>query len=129
MVKHQGIVHISRFVADENMNTAFRQKQGDQAMLKPLKQVGSLRLTIEKLGQFDSLAFKEDIPSSDELDVNFVEIEVKAVGLNAKVSHSPRISHLPLLAVRCNRIFPSIRGKPIIWVRHPLRNVLVSSPE
>ncbi|KAI4289981.1 MAG: hypothetical protein L6R35_000743 [Caloplaca aegaea] len=84
MVQHEGIVHISRFVADENMNTAFRQKQGDQAMLKPLKQTGSLRLTIEKLGQFDTLAFKEDIPSSDELDVDFVEVEVKAVGLNAK---------------------------------------------
>ncbi|KAL8860967.1 MAG: hypothetical protein Q9178_002722 [Gyalolechia marmorata] len=84
MVQHEGILRISGFVADENMNTTFRQKQGDQPMLKPLKQTGSLRLTIEKLGQFDTLAFKEDIPSSDELDVNFVEVEVKAVGLNAK---------------------------------------------
>ena len=88
MVQHEGVVHVSRFVADDTMNQTFRQKQGDQAMLKPLEETGPLRLTIEKLGQFDTLAFKEDIPSSEELQADFVEVEVKAVGLNAKVSHN-----------------------------------------
>ena len=88
MVQHEGVVHVSRFVADDTMNQTFRQKQGDQATLKPLEQTGSLRLTIEKLGQFDTLAFKEDIPGSEELQADFVEVEVKAVGLNAKVSQN-----------------------------------------
>ena len=88
MVQHEGVVHVSRFVADDTMNQTFRQKQGDQAMLKPLEQTGPLRLTIEKLGQFDTLAFKEDIPGSEELQADFVEVEVKAVGLNAKVSQN-----------------------------------------
>lgn len=117
MVQHEGVVHISRFVSDETMNKTFRQKQGDQAMLKPLGQTGPLRLTIEKLGQFDTLAFKEDIPSSDELQVDFVEVEVKTVGLNARVSQYCLKSYLSLLILSCNRTFLFTRGRPILLAR------------
>lgn len=86
IIQHKGIVHVSRFVSDDTMNTTFHQKQGDQALQKPLSQTGPLRLTIEKLGQFDTLAFKEDEPSSDELQADSVEVDVKSVGLNAKVN-------------------------------------------
>ena len=86
IIQHKGIVHVSRFVSDDTMNTTFHQKQGDQALQQPLSQTGPLRLTIEKLGQFDTLAFKEDEPSSDELQADSVEVDVKSVGLNAKVN-------------------------------------------
>ena len=85
-VQKKGIAHISRFVPEEVMNETFRQKQGDRATLKPLGQTKPSRLTIKSLGQFDTLAFKQDPPSSTELKVDFVEVDVKSIGLNAKVS-------------------------------------------
>lgn len=84
-VQKNGIAHISRFVPEETMNETFRQNQGGTAMLRPLGETKPSRLTIQSLGQFDTLAFKQDAPDSSELMTDFVEVEVKSVGLNAKV--------------------------------------------
>ena len=83
-VQKNGLAYISRFVPEEIMNATFRQKLGDKATLKPLGQTKPARLTIKSLGQFDTLAFKQDALGSSELRSDFVEVDVKSVGLNAK---------------------------------------------
>jgi len=83
-VQKHGVAHISRFVPEEGLNATFRQKQGERPSLKPLAEVSSARLTIKSLGQFDTLAFKEDPPNNEELNTGFVEVDVKSIGLNAK---------------------------------------------
>lgn len=85
-VEKNGIAHTSRFIPEEEMNEKFRLKQADKATLKLLGQTKPARLTIKSLGQFDTLAFKQDSPNLGELKVDFVEVDVKSVGLNAKVS-------------------------------------------
>lgn len=85
-VQKRGIAHISRFVPEEAMNTTFRQKLGDRATLKPLGQTKSSRLTIKSLGQFETLAFKRNAPGLTNVKADFVEVDVKFIGLNAKAS-------------------------------------------
>jgi hypothetical protein len=82
---HKDILHVSRMVPEEHMNRTFRQKQGEIPRLAPLKDAKPARLTIGTVGQFDTLAFKQERPDFSALAPGTVEIEVKSVGLNAKV--------------------------------------------
>lgn len=86
-IEKEGIAYTSRFVPEEEMNEKFRLKQAGKATLKLLGQTKPARLTIKSLGQFDTLAFKQDAPNLSELKADLVEVNVKSVGLNAKVSN------------------------------------------
>ncbi|KAI9781322.1 MAG: Type I Iterative PKS [Peltula sp. TS41687] len=83
-IQKGGISYISRFVPEDEMNKVFRQNHGDKAILKRLDQATPCRLTIQSLGNFDTLAFKQSAPDSATLDAGFVEVDVKTIGLNAK---------------------------------------------
>jgi len=83
-VQRRGILHISRFVPDEMLNEKFQQKQGKFVVEMPLRDVKESRLIIQKAGQFDTMYFKQEVEET-ALDNDFVEVEVKSVGLNAKV--------------------------------------------
>ena len=85
-VMHKGLVYISRFVPEEILNETFRQKQNDQPMPKALGRSKPAHLTIQNVGQFDSLAFKQTSASLADLKPDHVEVEIKAIALNAKVS-------------------------------------------
>lgn len=85
-VQHQGLVHTSRFVPEETMNVTFRQKQTEQAVPKPLGESKPSHLMIQSVGQFDTLSFKQTAARSVDLMENYVEVEIKSIGLNPKVS-------------------------------------------
>jgi hypothetical protein len=84
-VQRNGLLHISRMLPEEEMNRAFRDKQGQVPALIPLGEAMPARLTIGTVGQFDTLAFSREAPDFSPLKPGTVEIEVKSVGLNAKV--------------------------------------------
>jgi acyl transferase domain-containing protein len=83
-VQKNGVAYVSRFVPEETLNETFRQKLGVRQALKRLDQARPCRLTIKDLGQFGTLAFKQEVSSWTGLQPGFVEVEVKSVGLNAK---------------------------------------------
>ena len=83
--QRNGLLHISRMLPDEEMNQAFRDKQGQVLALTPLGETSPARLTIGTVGQFDTLAFSREAPDFSPLKPGTIEIEVKSVGLNAKV--------------------------------------------
>lgn len=83
-VQQEDIVHVSRFIADEDLNSRFRQKMGGQAVMKTLEETPQARLQTDTIGVFNKICFQQEGPST--LKDNFVEVDVKAVGLNAKVS-------------------------------------------
>lgn len=91
-VQHEGLLHISRFVPEEAMNATFRQKQNDEVISQPLGQSKPSCLTIQSIGQFDTLAFTKTVAVSGELKADHVEVEIKSVGLNAKVSLGVSVS-------------------------------------
>ena len=73
-----------RFVPEEGLNSAFRQKLGNRATTKTFGDAKPARLSIRNLGQFDTLAFAPELGIFSELSSDFVEVDVKSVGLNAK---------------------------------------------
>ncbi|KAI4176186.1 MAG: hypothetical protein LQ343_001230 [Gyalolechia ehrenbergii] len=84
VVEQRGVPFFQRFVPEEDLNTSFRQKWGNRAAEKNLGEAKPVRLTIDSLGQFDTLAFAPELRGVDELNPNFVELDVKSIGLNAK---------------------------------------------
>ncbi|RYP08079.1 hypothetical protein DL764_002119 [Monosporascus ibericus] len=82
-VQKDGVVHISRYAPDDGLNELFRQKQGLQTQQMALEEANNVQLAIGVDGQLDSLFFKQ-IPASQALGPDDVEVEVRAVGLNAK---------------------------------------------
>jgi hypothetical protein len=83
-LQRNGVIHVSRFVPDEDLNQKFQQKQGRIVGEVALKDARDARLVIQNIGQFDTLTFKQEI-HQEPLPDTYVEIEVKSVGLNAKV--------------------------------------------
>lgn len=81
----RGLLHISRMVPDEEMNATFRARQGEVATLTPLSEAKPARMTIGTVGQFDTLAFVRQPTDVDALQPGEIEVEVKSIGLNAKV--------------------------------------------
>ncbi|PQE17058.1 polyketide synthase protein [Rutstroemia sp. NJR-2017a BBW] len=82
-LQRNGVIHVSRFVPDEDLNQKFQQKQGRIVGEAALKDARDARLIIQNIGQFDTLTFKQEI-HQEPLPDTYVEIDVKSVGLNAK---------------------------------------------
>ena len=85
LVEKNSIPFIQRFVPEEGLNITFRQKLGNWPATRTLGEAKPARLTIHNLGQFDTLALRPELEISPQLDPVFVEVDVKSVGLNAKV--------------------------------------------
>lgn len=82
-VEKNGVVHISRFTPDNDLNSEFRQKQGTEKVELSLQQARPMQIALDQPGQFDSIYFKQiELPAT--LATGQVQVQVKAVGLNAK---------------------------------------------
>lgn len=82
-IQRQNIVHVSRFVPDDTLNESFRQKQGGGIIEMPLQEAKPVKLSIERVGQFDSLFFRQE-KLQTHLEAKLVQVQVASVGLNAK---------------------------------------------
>ncbi|KAJ4296344.1 hypothetical protein N0V90_006389 [Kalmusia sp. IMI 367209] len=77
------LVHVSRFVPDDGLNTAFRSKQGLHLETLALKDAGEVRLDIAKVGQYDSIFYKaQEVVGS--IPPTHIRIKVASAGINAK---------------------------------------------
>ena len=82
-VQRDGVLHVSRFAADDGINTTFRNKQGLEISNLALKDAQNVRLAVEQAGQFDTIFFKQQEPSQSIAPTD-LRIKVASVGLNAK---------------------------------------------
>ena len=82
---HHGLLHISRFMPDDTHNAAFRAQYHKQPIDRRLSDIGSARLKLDTPSNLLNIHFvPHERPRT--LQDNEIEIEVKAFGLNAKVS-------------------------------------------
>ncbi|KAI2643562.1 reducing type I polyketide synthase 10 [Xylaria nigripes] len=81
--QRKNVVHVSRFVPDEQINEAFRNKQGLEPSMLTIGEVQDFRLNIERPSQFDTIYFKEQKPESS-IPPTHIRMKVASVGMNAK---------------------------------------------
>ena len=83
-----GLLHVSRLVPDETFNQRFQEQEGSTKKSEIVQLAGAKPLGIgfEQAGLLSSLYFKEDQDFASPILDDQVEIEVRAVGLNVKVS-------------------------------------------
>ncbi|KAI0021210.1 polyketide synthase [Xylariomycetidae sp. FL0641] len=76
-------IHSSRWEPIEELNAQFRSKQEGSTLEIPIEEAGHCQLQIAQPGQMDTIHF---VPSEDKtpLAADYVEIQVKSVGMNAK---------------------------------------------
>ena len=84
-LQQEGFVCVSRFVPDPRLNEVFREKQDAQIKSMQLQESTPCRLTIDAPGQLHSIHFEKMDDQETNLPPDFIEVNVKAVGLNAKV--------------------------------------------
>ncbi|KAI9724598.1 MAG: Type I Iterative PKS [Chrysothrix sp. TS-e1954] len=82
--QHQGVVQTSRFIPEDVMNAKFREKVNRDAIEMPLEDAGLCQLSIRNPGQLGSLHFAQQISNDMPLKPDWLEVQVKCVGLNAK---------------------------------------------
>lgn len=82
----KGLLYISRFGPDSELNSLFRRRLGMDEQLRKatLASAGLARLSIDKIGRTDTIYFQMLREHLTEPPAGFVDIAVKAVGLNAK---------------------------------------------
>lgn len=82
-----GVLHVSRFLPAETLNSTFREKQGAEKRTLTLAEAQPFHLDTERVGQTDSTFFRQEEATADTpLAADHVEVSVKAVGLSSRVS-------------------------------------------
>ena len=85
--QRNGVLHTLRWEPEEPLNAQFRLKQNDETVDVALEEAGRCELSIEQPGQMDTIHFIKN-EYEDTLQADHIEIQVKSVGMNAKVSHT-----------------------------------------
>jgi len=81
----EGVVHIVRLDPEEHLNAQFRLKQDEEPIDIPIGDAGRCEMSIKHPGQMDTIRFVKK-EWKDALRPDEVEVQVKSVGVNAKVS-------------------------------------------
>lgn len=83
--QYEGVVYHSRFIPDVTLNEDFRRTQDSEVTQVPVEKAKYCKLGMKQLGQIDTLRF-EEFENQETIPRGYVEVQVKAMGINAKVS-------------------------------------------
>lgn len=85
-VQSHGLLHVSRFVPDNGLNTYFSQRRTQTPVATTFEEASPAQLAIEKVGLMDTIYFQQQIEAKSSPPAGFVDVDVKTISLNAKVS-------------------------------------------
>ncbi|KAM0454269.1 hypothetical protein ACHAPV_008542 [Trichoderma viride] len=85
-IQKDGILYVSRFTPDFELNSLFRQRMtpNDTMKLVPLGEVGPAKLSVGQVGMMDTIHFQQISELKTTPPTGFVDVDLRAVGLNAK---------------------------------------------
>ncbi|PTB75157.1 polyketide synthase [Trichoderma longibrachiatum ATCC 18648] len=84
-IQKDGVLYISRFAPDVQLNALFRQRMSPGTMkFIPLGEVGPAKLSIGQVGMTDTIHFQQISERKTTPPAGFVDVDLRAVGLNAK---------------------------------------------
>lgn len=84
-VEQGGLLYVNRLVPDRTENEKFNRVSANEPLLMPRNNM-ALGMELQRVGDLDTIFFKENTRYNEQLHPEMVEIDVKAVGMNAKVS-------------------------------------------
>ena len=90
-VSQNGLLHISRFVPDNGLNSRFSQRVNQKPTEMTLEAASPARLAIKTVGNMDTIYFQQESNVHSEIPKGEVDVDVKAVSLNAKVYNKAKI--------------------------------------
>ena len=90
-VSRNGLLHVSRFVPDDGLNKRFSQRRSQQPTEMTLEAASPARLAIKTVGNMDTIYFQQESEVEAELPKGEIDVDVKAVSLNAKVYKRTRV--------------------------------------
>ena len=94
--QHDGLLHVSRIVPDDCLNERFRNAMGRTAVNAPLKDSLPAQIKIGIDGGAIPTKFEQINPDSTPLPADYVEIDVKTVGIESE--------EIDTVAVRSNTL-------------------------
>lgn len=82
--QHNGRWLVPRLLPDQRLTDDFSRSQGDDVSIvqKPLKDLGPLQVTTTDAGRLSALVFKPDEELTGALQSGYVEVQIKAYGMN-----------------------------------------------
>ena len=84
-VSQNGLLHVSRFIPDNGLNSRFRQRRSHQPTEMTLEAASPARLAISTVGNLETIHFQQEAEVETDIPKGEVDVDVKAVSLNAKV--------------------------------------------
>lgn len=84
-VQSKGLLHVSRFVPDDGLNSHFSQRRHQNPVTTTLAEASPARLRVEKVGLLDTIYFQQEIEAKSSPPAGYIDVDVRAVSLNAKV--------------------------------------------
>ena len=91
-MSRNGLLHVSRFVPDDGLNSRFSQRKNQQPTEMTLEAASPARLAIKTIGNMDTIYFQQESDVEAEIPKGEVDVNVKAVSLNAKVNNNAKVS-------------------------------------
>ena len=83
-LQHRGTLYLNRVVPISTANSLYKDKTDASVTTAAIKDAEQFHLAIRHTGQFDTLYFQGSPRVIGSLDDNILEVEVKAVSINAK---------------------------------------------
>ena len=84
-VQKDGLLHTSRWLRERTLSERFEAKHEAEVVRLSLEDLCHGHLSIKSAGQLDTIHFVQDSSTEYLLQPGEVEVQVKSVGLNAKV--------------------------------------------
>ena len=86
LLQHNGVLYSSRFVPEKAMNKRFCERRNADSVQLSLGDASYCQLSIQTPGKLDTLHFVQQTFDPNTIMPDYVEVTVKCIGLNAKVS-------------------------------------------
>ena len=84
-MSQDGLLHVSRFIPDDGLNSRFRQRRNHQPTDMTLEAASPARLAMRTVSNLETIYFQQEAEVETDIPKGEVDVDVKAVSLNAKV--------------------------------------------
>ena len=83
-ILHNGLIHISRMMPSSHLKSSVPTRRYRETITVPRRAVGAAHIALRQPGNLSTIVLQQHPPALDRLQANEVEVEILALGLNAR---------------------------------------------